>query len=83
VPAETAQTSATLAIQRPQPAVYLGQDTGSATATIPLPFVGSISATPTTDPELNDQQRDWFCLELLVVILIAAMAGSALVFLIR
>lgn len=83
VPAEAAQTPATLAIQLPQPAVYLGQDTGSATATIPLPSAGSVSAARMAVHELNDQHRDWFYLELLVVILIAAMAGSALVLLIR
>jgi hypothetical protein len=83
VPSGTAQASATLAIQLPQPAVYLGQDPGSATATIPLPSAGSVSAARMTVHELNDQHWDWFYLELLVVILVAAMAGCALVLLIR
>jgi hypothetical protein len=34
-------------------------------------------------PTVTDQPRDWFFLQLLMVILVAALIGSALVFLLR
>jgi lipopolysaccharide/colanic/teichoic acid biosynthesis glycosyltransferase/O-antigen/teichoic acid export membrane protein len=92
--AEPAQVSATVPIQRPQGVAapsYLARETGSATATATATAtVFRFYAEPTPAAQTaarpgpaDDKRRDWFFLELLLVIIAAGMTGSALVLFIR
>lgn len=82
-PTKTAQPSAVLAIQLPQSPVAVRLSTGPGTRAIPLPSTEPAPGEQTTVFEPENQHRGWSLLELLGVMLVAAMAGSALVLLIK
>jgi len=83
-PTETVTTSAVPAVQLPERAApFAAQDTRPVAAALSLASAESIPAARTAPLTPHDRHWDWFFLELLAVILVGALIGSALVLLLR